>query len=1082
MNRYSAVLAAGIGLLAAIVATAALLTGPAGTVAAQPSEAYRLDAVWPSDPGPRPAGFLRQPAGLAADADGRVFVVDTQRGMVHVFRDGTWQDVWGGTGPGIGQLAEPHGIALLGDQVLVADTGNRRVAVFEKDGRAVTSWTDVGTPWDVAVADVGVLVSDQAGDQVIVLDTDGRRVGTLGHSGQAWGELLAPTGLTAWPDGSLAVVDSGNRRVQVWAPDGSVRRVITSTDVRPLVDVAAGGPSRLLIANQRWVQDFDLERGVNAGAGLGPTPGTLNGVAVSPTGAGGVATPTVWTTVETNDRAGLRRWVGALNTPAETWLGLPSPAGELIRPQRIAVAGDVAWLLDGAPRLQRFGTDGTPLGQVELELASEVAPLGADDVLLADGGGVGLQRGVSETWRWQPAVPPVWINAVAADPTVSRALALDVYGQRIHELALDGSVVATRTLNLDPAGDYQAYADLTVAEDGRRMVVNRSGGRLDVYAADGTPTDRWPVPGVPLRADAGPDGATFVLNRDGQVWKLAADGAPLAWWDATEDGTGVPTDVAAGADGRVYVVDTTAEEVRVYAPDPTGKPLPPPSDGGCRFSRDKWAAPPRIRLGETVNVTLTVSGQCLEETGVDVMLVLDRSGSMAGRKLDTARSAAVDFVGEMNFDISRVGLVVFNAQATQPMSLTDRPRDVVDAVIGFGRATGGTDIGEGIQLAAAELAANGRPGVPQMLVVMTDGRPEGADVDADGAAAAAKAAGARIFSIGFGNDVDLALMRRIASAPGDYFFAPSTAELGAIYTEIARRIAGGIIAPTAVITDQVPLNMTYLPGSAVPPIVAYQNNVLRWEFSDVRAGLQLGYRLEPQEVGTWPTNVDARMAYRDGLGKDGELVFPIPQVVVVAPPRPPLPIYLPFLDHLRCRPVETHADVALVIDTSSTMTGDKLAAAKAAAQLFVDRLDLPADRAAVIGFNRTATLASGLSDDRRALRSAIDGLSIVPGTVIDGGLRLATAELTGPRGRPDTTHVIVLLSDGQNNAGPAPVRQAAAEARTAGILAYAVAFGEGADLGLLGEVAGDPRRLYVALGSEDLERIYGEIAGVIGCR
>jgi Ca-activated chloride channel homolog len=213
-----------------------------------------------------------------------------------------------------------------------------------------------------------------------------------------------------------------------------------------------------------------------------------------------------------------------------------------------------------------------------------------------------------------------------------------------------------------------------------------------------------------------------------------------------------------------------------------------------------------------------------------------------------------------------------------------------------------------------------------------------------------------------------------------------------------------------------------------------------------------------------------------------ELLFPVPTVTVYAPPGPPTPLYLPLLDNHRCEPHRRFVDVGLVIDSSSTMTGAKHAAAKTAARQFVDRLVLPGDQAAIVGFNRTGWVAQGLTGDRDALHAAIDGLSIVPGTVIDAGLALATAELLGPRARASNGKVIVLLSDGLNNAGPEPVRAAAAAARRDGITIYAVAHGADADLGLLGEVAADASRLYVALRPEDLERIYGEIAGVIRCR
>ncbi len=41
---------------------------------------------------------------------------------------------WGETGSGPGELDGPIGIALLGNEVFVSDTGNHRIQVFDREG------------------------------------------------------------------------------------------------------------------------------------------------------------------------------------------------------------------------------------------------------------------------------------------------------------------------------------------------------------------------------------------------------------------------------------------------------------------------------------------------------------------------------------------------------------------------------------------------------------------------------------------------------------------------------------------------------------------------------------------------------------------------------------------------------------------------------------------------------------------------------------------------------------------------------------------------------------------------------------
>jgi Mg-chelatase subunit ChlD len=626
-----------------------------------------------------------------------------------------------------------------------------------------------------------------------------------------------------------------------------------------------------------------------------------------------------------------------------------------------------------------------------------------------------------------------------------------------------------------------------VRPDGRLLLVDRTAAMVEVRDPDsGAVLDRWPVIGIPARiaADTSADnpGGAFVLTREGWVWRLEAGGAVRAWWSAARDATGgavAPTDLAVAPDGRVVVLDGANDRALVYAPNPGAPPPLAPTGEGCTFLRDKRAAPPRITIGDTVGVTLTVTGQCLGQgQGADIVLVVDRSGSMEGQKLAAAKAAVAAFAGDLDFAQSRAGMVIFNLEAELRVPLSADPGAVLAGLSSFD-AGGGTDIGKAVDVAADELRANGRPGVEPIIVLMTDGRPDNAEIDADDAALRARSAGIRLFTIGFGPDTDAGLMRRMASSADDYFFAPTEAELAGIYLEIARRISGSVILETATITDVVPANMDFVVGSA-QPLATWDapSRTITWRISEARAGLTLSYRLRPTQTGTHPTNVEARMRYRDGLQSPGELVFPIPRVTVLGPPRP---IYLPMAVRNYCPPKARPADVALVIDTSSSMTGAKLAAAKAAATSFVNLLALPFDRATVVGFNRDARLAALLTGDRSTLRAAIDGLSITPGTVIDGGLRTATAELFGRRRRAEALPVIVLLTDGRNNAGPAPVLGAAAAARAAGARIYTIALGADADPELMRQVAGNAARAFVAPGPSDLERIYGDIAALIPC-
>jgi Mg-chelatase subunit ChlD len=203
-------------------------------------------------------------------------------------------------------------------------------------------------------------------------------------------------------------------------------------------------------------------------------------------------------------------------------------------------------------------------------------------------------------------------------------------------------------------------------------------------------------------------------------------------------------------------------------------------------------------------------------------------------------------------------------------------------------------------------------------------------------------------------------------------------------------------------------------------------------------------------------------------------------------------LWLPVAYRRYCDPkARPRVDVALVLDTSSSMAGAKLAAARDAAVGFLGLLALPRDHAAVLTFDEQARLRQWLTGERPLLELALLGLRSAPGTRIDLGIEGARRELLGPRGRTTgaggddgrAVAAIVLLTDGRPDAGgEADTLAAAARARQAGIELFTIGLGAGADAALLERLAGDPARHYRAGGAEELAAIYGRIAGDIGCR
>ncbi len=144
-------------------------------------------------------------------------------------------------------------------------------------------------------------------------------------------------------------------------------------------------------------------------------------------------------------------------------------------------------------------------------------------------------------------------------------------------------------------------------------------------------------------------------------------------------------------------------------------------------------------------------------------------------------------------------------------------------------------------------------------------------------------------------------------------------------------------------------------------------------------------------------------------------------------------------------PVE-RASIMLVTDVSGSMLAkdvqpDRLTAARLSGQEFVDRIPARVN-IGVMAFNQQASVLQSPTQDRAAVRSAIERLQASGGTATGTAVATATRILR-PGGESTDSRppaAIVLLSDGASTKGVDPVTAARA-AQKEGIRVYTVALG-----------------------------------------
>ncbi|MFN8424307.1 MAG: vWA domain-containing protein [Anaerolineae bacterium] len=207
-------------------------------------------------------------------------------------------------------------------------------------------------------------------------------------------------------------------------------------------------------------------------------------------------------------------------------------------------------------------------------------------------------------------------------------------------------------------------------------------------------------------------------------------------------------------------------------------------------------------------------------------------------------------------------------------------------------------------------------------------------------------------------------------------------------------------------------------------------------------------------------------------------------------------IYLPISVSERCRADRKHADVVLVVDTSTSMlapTRDgvrKIDAARAAIEAFIGHFDPANDRAALVAFDDTAAVTVPLSGDLAAVTRALAALTHHEHTRLDLGLLAARDALRDAAPSADRIPAVVLLTDGRPNRVPTPdgggrqedtVLAAADALKAAGARVYTVGFGDDVDAALLADVATGAGDAFIAPDAAALGRIYEAIAEAIPC-
>ena len=277
---------------------------------------------------------LSAPRAIAAGLNEDIYVADSRNHRIlHIAADGSLLQEWGtfadnaSLSAPIGTFNEPWGVAVGPDgSVYVTDTWNHRVQKFTEEGEAVTTWGQYGQPFPedpasksyfwgprgIAVDSQGrVFVADTGNKRIAVFDEEGNFLTEFGMAGLDPGQFDEPVGVAVADDGTVYVTDTWNQRVQSFIAneDGSQYFPLNQWDVNAWFGqslenkpfIAVGEDKHVFITDPEGYRVIEFtENGefVRTWGDFGTGPdqiGLAAGVAVDPAGF-------VWVTDAGNNR------------------------------------------------------------------------------------------------------------------------------------------------------------------------------------------------------------------------------------------------------------------------------------------------------------------------------------------------------------------------------------------------------------------------------------------------------------------------------------------------------------------------------------------------------------------------------------------------------------------------------------------------------------------------------------------------------------------------------------------------------------------------------------------------------------
>jgi Ca-activated chloride channel family protein len=212
-----------------------------------------------------------------------------------------------------------------------------------------------------------------------------------------------------------------------------------------------------------------------------------------------------------------------------------------------------------------------------------------------------------------------------------------------------------------------------------------------------------------------------------------------------------------------------------------------------RWGRSPAAAGAAAQVGYLL-IEVSAPPSVATPASLNFCMLLDRSGSMKGAKLQAMKDAAARVVDSLSAD-DIVSLVTFNDDAPELLIPATPAADktALKAAIAAIEEAGGTAMSKGMRAAQAELAKHPAGDRVAQLLLLTDGQTWGDEDECRQVGQELGAAGVRVTALGLGAEWNAQLLDDLASATqgsSDYIAEP--AQIDSFFQRAVRTAQGTI--------------------------------------------------------------------------------------------------------------------------------------------------------------------------------------------------------------------------------------------------------------------------------------------------